>query len=103
MSDLGHVELGGYIAWEGRAHRRTITVAMGIALVRPLWPTSPAPLRRRTVALLTPLCPSHARDVGQAPCPLMDPGASWSGDSQARTSAAIPPTTTPNLSPVCLG
>ena len=74
MSYLGQVELGGYIAWDGREHSMTITDAMGIARVRPLRPTSPAPLRPRTLAPITPLCPSHERDAGQAPCPLMDPG-----------------------------
>jgi hypothetical protein len=31
MSYMVQVELGGYIAWEGREHSMTITVAVGIA------------------------------------------------------------------------
>ena len=78
-----------------------VTVAMGIALV--LSPATclcaPSPVH---LSAITPLCPSHGPDAGQALCPLMDLEPPLAADSRARTSAATPLTTAPHLSPVRL-
>jgi hypothetical protein len=61
-----------------------------------------APPRPCHLRAITQLYLGDERDADKPPCPLMDPGPPWSGDSPAMTSAATPPTITPDPSPVCL-
>lgn len=75
MTSLVQVTRGGCIASDGRALGMIVTVAMGIALV--LSPANfPCALSPVHLSAITPLCPSHGPDAGQARCPLTHPGTS---------------------------
>jgi hypothetical protein len=54
---LVQVKLGGCIAWDGSALGANITIAIGTAMVRSLWPSSsraPAPFHSRAHRVFVP-------------------------------------------------